>query len=335
MKNHFCLILIAVSLLACSDNRLNIDVSQVKVNPVKIERMETDLFQNNTPIAQLQQQLKKKYDVFFLSFQSSIASAYRDSSTEYNLSQFISDSIERNVYRDCERLYPNLDNLERNLTEEYKHFRYYFPNRKLPRVISYISGFNFKLNIVDTIIGISLDMYLGSNNRYYKMMPDIFPKYKTMSMRKENIITDFTMAWLLTEFPKNQDKKDLLSEIIYNGKLLYLEDALLPQIEDSVKMCYTPKQWNYCKTNEYNMWAYFVQNKLLYNSDPSEIVKFTTDAPFTAAFNKNSPSRVGNWIGWRIVSAYMKKHPKVTFEELMSQRDAQLILAQSNYKPSK
>ena len=117
--------------------------------------------------------------------------------------------------------------------------------------------------------------------------------------------------------------------------MLYLEDALLPQIEDSVKMCYTPKQWNYCKTNEYNMWAYFVQNKLLYDSDPSEIVKFTTDAPFTAAFNKNSPSRVGNWIGWRIVCAYMKKHPKVTLEDLMSQRDAQLILAQSNYKPSK
>ena len=335
MKNHYYLILIAVTLWACSDNRLKIDVSQVKVNPVKIERMETDLFQNNTPIIQLQQQLKKKYDVFFLSFQSSIASAYRDSSTEFNLSQFISDSIERNVYRDCERLYPNLDNLESSLTEEYKHFRYYFPKRKLPRVITYISGFNFKLNIVDTIIGISLDMYLGSNNRYYKMMPDIFPKYKTMSMRKENIITDFTMAWLLTEFPKNQDKKDLLSEIIYNGKLLYLEDALLPQIEDSVKMCYTPKQWNYCKTNEYNMWAYFVQNKLLYDSDPSEIVKFTTDAPFTAAFNKNSPSRVGNWIGWRIVCAYMKKHPKVTLEDLMSQRDAQLILAQSNYKPSK
>ena len=154
-------------------------------------------------------------------------------------------------------------------------------------------------------------------------------------MTPQNVPIDYVLGWMMTEFPRNAEKKDLLNEMVYNGKLLYLLDALMPDKADTLKIAYSGKQLSWCKQNEFNMWAYFVQKKTLYETNPAEIIKFTGEGPFTAAFNKESPSRVGNYIGWMIVRNYMKRQPKTTLEDLMAQKDAQKLLNQSHYKPNK
>ncbi|MBI2271879.1 MAG: hypothetical protein HYU69_16175 [Bacteroidetes bacterium] len=319
-------------LVACSGNRLDVDVSEIKVEELKIDRLEEDLFNAKISGAGLKLQLEKKYGDFYLSFQNVVSGgAVPDSAAINSLGMFVRDSAMKEAYNECKKKYPDLSWLKNDLTEVYRHFNYHFPKYRLPRVVTYMSGFNFSILRVDSTIGIALEMYLGNNNKFYQMLQ--FPKYKTMTMEKEYMVSDFARGWMTTEFPKNGSGKDLLNEIIYNGKLLYLVDALLPELNDTVKMGYTQKQLEWCEQNEYNMWAYFVQKKVLYISNPGEIIKYTGEGPFTSAFNKESPARVGTWIGWHIVRAYMNNHPEVSLEELMKDNDAQKLLTRSKYKP--
>ena len=47
----------------------------------------------------------------------------------------------------------------------------------------------------------------------------------------------------------------------------------------------------------------------------------------------NSPGKVGAWLGWQIVKAYMKENPNTTLKELIAIKDGQKILTGSKYKP--
>ena len=55
------------------------------------------------------------------------------------------------------------------------------------------------------------------------------------------------------------------------------------------------------------------------------------DAPKTNAFRDSSP-RTTDYIGWQIVSRYMK-NSGISMQQLLEEADAQKILSQSNYRP--
>ena len=121
--------------------------------------------------------------------------------------------------------------------------------------------------------------------------------------------------------------------MIYQGKLLYLADALLPGADDTLKIGFTKKQMSWCSDHEKDIWGHLIQNKFLYSSDVEIVTKFTGEGPFTTGFVKESPARTGVWIGWRIVRSYMGENPKTTLEQLMNENDPQMILSKSKYKP--
>jgi len=52
-------------------------------------------------------------------------------------------------------------------------------------------------------------------------------------------------------------------------------------------------------------------------------------------FSKDSPPRLGEWIGLQIIRSYMQKNPEVTLAMMMQETDAQNILTLSGYKPEK
>jgi len=58
------------------------------------------------------------------------------------------------------------------------------------------------------------------------------------------------------------------------------------------------------------------------------------DGPFTSGFAKESPSRVGKWLGWQIIRAYMENN-ELGLEAMFAEKDSQKILQLSKYKPGK
>lgn len=322
---------------SCHHNPLDIDVSKVNVPPVKIERMERDMFtMPPDSINVYTQKMLKKYGIFYANFVTGFINdaGVIDSSYAASLKRFITDRDMRNTYDSCEKAYPDLSFLQNGLTDAFKHFKYYFPGMYLPRVVTVMSGYNYGLVYYDSTLAISLEMYLGAHYTYYTMLS--FPHYKTMHMTKDYMVSDAVYGWLESIFKPNEDKNDLLAQIVHEGKVMYALDAMLPDVNDTIKMRYTKKQWAWCKENEFNMWAFIIRQKLLYSTDLSDIAKLTDDGPFTSYFNHDvSPSRTGYWLGWQIVKTYMENNPAVTLPQLMAEKSADKILSESGYKPGK
>lgn len=151
-------------------------------------------------------------------------------------------------------------------------------------------------------------------------------------MIKENIACDCMRAWAMMEFPNKDSIENLLNTMIYNGKVLYFAKAMMPEKSDTVIIRYTKNELAYCVKSEKEMYAFMVENDLLFSTKYKDIMRFTKDGPFTAGF-KNSPARVGNWIGWQIVKKYIELNPQVSLKGLMETNDHQGIFIASKYNP--
>lgn len=321
----------------CEPDTLKVDVSDVPVANVKLLRLDKDIFSlNDSNITSQTKILNTKYGNFYNRFISSIINkgGVNDTTYEASLFQFINDKDMQKAYNETQTIFTDKDFslMEAELTESLKRFKFHFENRKTPvHFVAYFSGFNYNIVYADSTIGIGLDMYMGHDNEFYKMLQ--WPQYKVNMMSKEYIVTDAVRGWLITEFDNSEPINNLLNHMIFYGKILYACDALLPDKNDSLKIGYTTQQIAYCKTYEKNLWGFFAEKNRLYENNMKTIAEFTNEGPFTGAISKECPPRIAMWIGWQIVKNYMKNNKNISLNDLMNEKDAQKILSKSKYRP--
>ncbi len=339
MKTYFSTLkylitLIVFSLLySCGNNPLEIDVSTINLD-LTVKRFEQDLFDGKTEITPATvETFNKKYGLFFQDFTQSIINigAYNNPEALHHLNAFKKDSYINDIRTDVNLIYSDFSPYQKELENAFKHYKHYFPKKQVPEIITYISGFNYAIVTDKNYLGIGLDMFLGSDHEAYPNLG--LPKYKTDFMNKESLVTGAMIGWVSTEFEMKEKNADLLTEMIHQGKLLYILDALMPLSPATTKISYSEEQIAWCKTNAEPVWFYFIDNKLLYNKQTTEIIKYMGEAPFIQGFPEGSPGRIGHWVGWQIVKAYMQNNPTITLEQLVNENDAQKILTKSKYKP--
>jgi hypothetical protein len=295
---------------------------------MEIQRLDRDIF-NLAPDS-----LHERYGMFFDYYTEGILDIgnYRDSSFLEYLEMFKNDSAVKIARIDVEKQFPDLKELRNKLITAFKYYRYYFPDKHIPEVCTYISGFNQSLILTDSVLGIGLDKYLGANYDFYRQLQ--FHRYIVRNMYPEKIVSDCIEAWTGSEWKLNTGKNnDLISKMLYEGKIFYAAKKILPDEADTVIFGFTAEQIRWCENNEQTMWITLVENKLLFSTTPFTVKKFTDLAPYTPDFTSESPGRACNWIGYNIITKYMKNSPQTTLRELMDNDDYHKILEQAKYKP--
>ena len=335
--NTISLIFLIIFFTSCSNNRLkDIDVSSVQIHPVKFLRLDQDVFLTSPDsFEQASIKMKVKYNSFYDSFIFDVINHGEEHDSVYKaLKLFVQDTDMKEVFRESQKVFTpdEIKNIENQLTDAFRRLKYHLPQAKLPKqYVSFISGFNYNIAPpVDSTLGIGLDMYLGTQNKYYQMLR--YPRYQTRCMNKNYLVSDALKAWLIHVYNRNEQLNNLLNHMVFYGKLYYALDAVLPMVEDSIKIQYSSAQMKYCKDFQKNLWAYFTQQNRLFTNDLKELAPFVSDGPFTSEISKECPPRIATYIGWQIVRAYMNKNPDISVEQLMK-ADAQVILTKSKYKP--
>ncbi len=334
LNKLFIIALLASLFCNCSQNKLDVDISDVTVPAVKFMRFEKEFF-SITPqnITSKKQDLAKRYGAFYHMFVNTIRGRGMPDDTNAILA-FTSNKDMHDAYLETQKSIreADLNELENGLTDCMKRFKYHFPKRKLPKQFTTcMSGFDYNFAYPDSVIAVSLDMYLGRNNEFYKMLQ--WPNYQVRLLNKEYMLPDMVRGWLISEFDNGQPVNNLLNNMIQFGKIFYCCDALLPETADSLKIGYSAAQIKYCDEYEKNIWGFFAANNTLYENDLKTVGEFTTDGPFTSAISKQCPPRIAMWVGWQIIKSYMKHNESVTLEQLMEEKDAQKILNKSKYRP--
>ena len=329
-RKHFIFIYTFLFITACNINPLDVDVSSQQIN-LSIKRFDIDL----TAHANDFNFLRSKYDNFFYRYCNNLIPRIRDDSTSADsvLTHFITDADFIEVNRAVQDTFKNISETEEQIRDAFRHYKYYFLLNKIPEVISFVSLFNYGVISTDSVLGIGLDMYLGSNSKYYTGLN--FPDYKIIHMHKEYIPVDAMRGWLESEYVFDDSNHDFISQIIFKGKILYLLDALLPKMNDTLKTGYSALQLKWCYENEKNTWSFFVEKKLLFSNSLEQYTKYISEGPTTNGFPKESPGNIAAFTGWQIIKSYMKENTSVTPDKLMNENDAAIILKNSKYKPKK
>lgn len=335
-KLQMYLIFAAALLGTGCGNTRKVDVSGIPVE-VKIGRFDRDIRELKTGDPVKAARLQKKYGVFYSDYMENMLGVGSTARPAYlsELQRAMAGKPWQDLQQSVDEVFPDLARQEAELTDAFRRIRYYFPQRPLPKVYSFLSGFQVQTPVGNDYIGIGLDLFLGADAKYYPALRQTFPRYVSRRFTPENIAPRVVEAVVREDMFAETDAPALLDKMVYNGKIMYLMDVFLPDAPDSLKIGYTQKQLEWCNTYEGDIWGYFLEENLLYNTDYQKIQKYLTDAPFTPGLGENNASapKLAVWTGWQIVRKFMDKHPDVTPEALMRMNNAQRILQEAVYKP--
>lgn len=299
-------------------------------------RFEQDLFRSSdSTFTKDTLEIRKKYNSFFDLFTERIIRVgnNRQPLFKQNLLGFLNDPDIRSVYSESQKQYPELSAEEKVLSDAFNRYHRAFPDSLVPKVVTMISGFNYTIATSDSVLAIGLDMYLGSKCRFYELLA--MPLFKTQNMNRSNIVPDAMRGFLMANFPMNASTDDLISSMIYHGKIAFLSQVLLPDVSEALILGYTDKQIEYNRSNESRIWSHFVDKQLFYSKDFNDQVNYINDGPFTPGFTKDTPPRMGIWLGLQLVKKYMDQNRQIALPELMRNNDMHAIFKQSGYKPPK
>ncbi|WP_029489879.1 gliding motility lipoprotein GldB [Aquimarina agarivorans] len=243
------------------------------------------------------------------------------------------DTLQQELVREVKNVFPDLNNLKSDLTLFYKHLIYYYPSIKVPRIVTLISDVDYKNNIIlrKELLLLSLDTYLGKEHYFYE---DI-SKYIKDDFEPSQLLPNIAMAYARKVIPR-ADGRDLLSQMILFGKRRLLLHKLLPKEDLNTILGYTENEMNWLKENEAFIWRYFIEKEMLFNTDKDLLPRFIYPAPFSKFYltiDQQAPDRVGEYIGYQIVLAFMEEN-NVSLQQLM-EIDSKTIFEKSRYKPKK
>lgn len=245
----------------------------------------------------------------------------------------LTDTLQVELSEEVAKAFGDFDQESEGLESLFKHIKYYFPGAQVPHVVTLTSDVRYDNRIIltDTLLLIGLDNYLGENHHFYEGLQ----RYIATNLDKKFLVSDVASAFskkVLT-YPRN---RTLLSRMVYYGKELYIKDKLIPAATDAQKIGYSDEEMEWALANEEQMWKYFVERELLYSTDAGLDRKFLDPAPFSKfglELDNESPPRLGRYMGWQIVRAYMEK-TGTELKQLLGM-PADEILKQSNYKPKR
>ncbi len=342
MKKTSLVLLLALSLATCTNNKGIPDVSGVKVN-VQLERFDQDFFSidSNNVLPGLNR-LNVKYPVLSAIFLQNIL-GLDSAGTLAGVKSFI--SLSQPVKDTINDVFKNIDGLQKEFEKAFQFVKYYFPNYQIPKVITVAGPMDalaqtsngYTPNFLGPdFLGISLQFYLGNTFSLYSdpyFIENVTPAYRSRRFSKEYIISDGMQLIVDDLFPEKSTGKPLVEQMIERGKQWWLLDKFLPQTADSIKTGYTKQQLDWCTENEGLIWSQIIKNEDLYSVNPITIQTYIGEGPFTQGFSQEySPGNLGQWIGWQIVKKFAENNPSLKPEEVMSATPKK-ILDEAKYKP--
>ncbi|MDT8415045.1 MAG: gliding motility lipoprotein GldB [Flavobacteriaceae bacterium] len=312
----FCTLLIFI---ACNDeNALEKKISRIDV-PFQLQRFDIEFATSEAADLPV---LKAKYPYLF-------PQQFADSVWI----QKSNDPLFQELYWEVNQTFGDFEKETATLKSIFQHVKYYFPEVNIPKVVTVISEVDLENKVIwtDSLLLISTDTYLGENHRFYEGIPE----YTSNEMSPEFLPVDVSLAFAQYVVPAPKGRQ-FIETMAYWGKIRYLISVLYPEAGPHLWLHYNEQAYDWAMNNEAYIWMYFIEKELLYKTDPNLSERFIAKAPFSKFYleiDNESPGRIGQYLGWRIVDAFMQNND-VSLQEML-QTDATTLFEKSKFKPYK
>lgn len=206
------------------------------------------------------------------------------------------------------------------------------PDLDIVKVYGVASPYMQSVIVGDSAVLVALNHYLGADYPGYASMPAYMVSQKVPA----RIVPDVVEALVRVNYPYEPVDGTLIERMLYEGAVTKaVAMALGGDIGQA--MGYTRSQLDVAVGHEGEAWNALAVGRMLYSRSPVDISQLCNHSPFTRLGEYEYPSRMGCYIGLRIVDSYMDCHQgDVSLGYLLSPEfygDAQSSLIKSCYNP--
>jgi hypothetical protein len=319
LKNILIVGLILASMLSCTSDKLNVSIDYVEIDTKFIRLDSIIVNSDSSQIIDFHHKLEKEIQEIY-NYQIGYClriGKISDTAFVNSINQFNNDKGIVGIHKSIEEKFADVSNHKSEITKGLKHLKVHFPKNKIPDNIVFMNSlFNSNAFSTENEIGIGLERYLGHENEMVQKLPsEPFYDWIKRAMDVTYLERDAICSWIITHYVPEVEGS-LAEHIIYWGKVLYVTEAAFPSKEKNIILRYSPQQYEWAKENESSFWSYLVKEKILFKNNGLEKANLLNEGPFTIGLPEESPDRLGQYLGWKIVHDFMRKKD-ISLEELI------------------
>ena len=326
MRNILIIILSLLVLSACRDDRQeDFFLSEGRVKIHRYDRLQFEASALNSFTSLQKMNMNFPHATKLLIEDVLALGSVDDEKINDRLCAYYSDTSLVNLMLDVEDKYKDLGSFEKELTKGFLYLKKRIPSFTIPLVYSQISALNQSVVVSDSLIGISLDKYMGED---YPMYKRYYYNYQRASMNPERIVPDCLSFYLLSlyPFPWERNHRTLFDLMMYRGKIAWITEKALGSEDLGTKVLgYNDTQLEWCRKNKKQFIEWVNKANHLESTDPMIIRAYLQPMP-NRILKEDVPPMIGIWLGMQYINEYMKKNPSVTFEELLNNTDYEGML---------
>lgn len=261
-----------------------------------------------------------------------------DSLLAENLGPLLADPNFNHLLDTIQQVFPRTTEIKNRISPPLKRLVKYIPAVEIPAFRTHANGYFPQADIrsVDQVLflgkyfSFGLHYYLGPDLKYY---PVNIPQYQRERFDKKylDVMMVKEIAEGMVEPIDMNQQSTFLDQMIREGIKQYFVHQLLPHTPDSTLFFYSSSQMEWANYYEARIYKELMDD--IYSTDFLSYRDYLTDKPYTTDLSLESAPRLGEYLGWKIVSSYMEKNPNETLEDLIAQKDYRSIFKQARYKP--
>lgn len=333
LKRSVLFLFIISLLVSCSKIQKASLENASKSNAVSITRMDkmqADFIINGSPITMEEMAMNCPEETKILIEDVLRIGSVKDSNIASKMrNYFTSNPARRKLVDDVEKKYDNLGQLAKDLKESFGKLQQEEPSINIPHFYTQISGFNQSMVVGDSILGISLDKYMGPDYAPYKKF---FFSGQIEQMDQRRIVPDCIQLWLESKYPvPHGPHASLLDLMIHLGKLNWIT----AQIVGGNYMDTFYKGANTDKASWDKHWPTLskklLTRKNLLTTNNNRVRSLMFGKPKQKQEMHHMGHDSGLLAGITIVAQFMKLHPQYTISQLLNNNNTTNILNGAGY----
>lgn len=313
---HFVVLL--QILQSCSSDPYDVDTTKVKLKLDFINLDSIVNFSNNQKLIESREDLIKSHrEILDFSFGYCLGIPLQPDTTFLRkVNEFKNDKYIQRLEKTIQKL-PK-QQFKSELTDAFKRLKFHFPSSKIPSSVFFVNSlFSASVFCTEKEIAIGMERYLGANASVIKELPSQqFYEWIKIGMEPRYLTRDALAAWLMTNYLE-ETNENYAAEMIRWGKILFLCKVLLPEEKEEIILRYTASQLEWANASEKAVWSYLVDKELLFKTDEETRINLLKEGPYSIGLPKESPDRIGQYMGYKIVKQYMEEE-EISLEKLVA-----------------
>ncbi len=321
MRNILFIILSCIVLTAChTDEQKNYVSFSGNVKVFRYDRLQYEASVQNSFSAMQKMGLEFPRATKLLIEDVLALGRVEDPAINEKLCSYYSDSTLVQIMNDANVKFKDMSKIEKGLTSGFRNLKEELPDIQIPKVYSLFSALNQSVVVGDSLLGFSLDKYMGADYPLYRRY---YYEYQRRTMTPERILPDCFTFYLLSQYPFQwiPGHRTLKDVIMHQGKIRWVAQKVLGIHSDTEIMGYSKEETEWCRKNKEMLWHWMVANEHLDSTDPMLIRAYTHPDPSMVFKGEKIPPLIGVWMGLKLVEKFVQEHPDITTAELMDMTD--------------